>query len=82
MSNVSTIIRRVLRKGIKSTQGIEGAIAKLIGDDWPMMLNSSRSQREGLIQRLAEKIEGRINENQFGLSTAAAKSPSTVQNFA
>ena len=82
MSNVSTIIRRVLRKGIKSTQGIEGTIAKLIGDDWPMMLNSSRSQREGLIQRLADKIEGRIKENQFGLSTATAKAPSTVQNYA
>lgn len=65
MADLSVIIRRTLRKGVRSDQGIEGVISRYLGDQWQQVLSSSRRQREQVVRRLTSEIDLMLRQSSF-----------------
>ena len=65
MEKLAIIVRRALRRRLKSDEGLDRLVGELLGDDWKKLLSNNRNQREGVIAQIAREIKCRLNQTSF-----------------
>lgn len=65
MDNLTVIVRRALRRRLKSDEGLDRIVGELLGDDWKKLLSNNRNQRDGVIAQIAREIKHRLNQTSF-----------------
>ena len=65
MADLSVILRRVLRRRIRTGEGLDRVVGELLGDDWQKMLSNSNRNRDGIIQHLSKEISTLLNKSSF-----------------
>ena len=65
MNNLAVIVRRALRRRLKSDEGMDRVVGELLGDDWKKLLSNNRNQREGVIAQIAREMKQRLNQTSF-----------------
>ncbi len=65
MDNLTVIVRRALRRRLKSDEGLDRIVGELLGDDWKKLLSNNRNQREGVIAQIAGEMKQRLSQTSF-----------------
>lgn len=65
MEKLAVIVRRALRRRLKSDEGLDRIVGEVLGDDWKKLLSNNRNQREGVIAQIAREIKHRLSQTSF-----------------